>query len=318
MNLFIYIPTYNRPNALIRQLASIEAQRADWPGKLRVLVSDNASPLISDDDLASYAKRFDVEVRRNPANLGGNANIALGFLFADLDEHLWVLGDDDELDPRALSYIAQFGSGGQADAIVLTPGVDEVTDVVHEWKHAWAGVKGSGLIGNMIYRASVFVPQASHAFLYHNTGFPHLGVLLATLRRHGRLNYRSLPNQAVYSAFHCFGAEEPGDYSLSYLGMPQLMPLLPKAQARRFAWKWVKEQGRGFFRHRQSYPGLYVGTLAHLRRYGGIRALVWLAVLRVEHALFGRIRPHLITLAHRILPDRFKRFLRSQVRESID
>lgn len=312
-DLLIYIPTYNRPDALGRQLEAIALQRASWPGELRVLVSDNASPLLSDDDLAAYAKRFDVEVRRNPSNLGGNANIALGFVFADPAGYLWILGDDDRLAPDALSFIARFGLGEQADAIVFSTKVAEPAVFTHEWVSAWDGVNETGLISNVIYKASVFVPQARNAFLYHNTSFPHLCVLLATVQRQGRLRYRVLPGKEAFIE-SLPQAEEPGDYSLAYSGMPQIMPLLPSAQAKRFAWQWVRQQGRGFLSHRDSYPGLYVSTLAHLRRYGGTKALVWLAVLSVEHVLFGHIRPHILALARKILPAEVKSFLRSRKR----
>lgn len=312
-DLLIYIPTYNRPDALSSQLEAIVLQRASWPGKFRVLVSDNASPLLSDDDLAAYAKCFDIEVRRNPSNLGGNANIALGFVFVDPAEYLWILGDDDRLAPDALSFIAQFGLVEQADAIVFSDKVAEPAVFTHEWISAWDGVNATGLISNVIYKASVFVPQARNAFLYHNTSFPHLCVLLATLQRQGCLRYRVLPSKEVFSE-SALQAEEPGEYSLSYSGMPQIMPLLPRAQARKFAWQWIRQQGRGFLSHRDSYPGLYVGTLAHLRRYGGMKAMAWLAALSIEHALFGRIRPHIVALARKILPAEVKRFLRSRKR----
>ncbi|MBS3974096.1 MAG: glycosyltransferase family 2 protein [Actinobacteria bacterium] len=313
LDLLIYIPTYNRPDALKRQLEALAFQRASWPGRLRVLVSDNASSLLSDDDLVAYAERFNVEIRRNPSNLGSNANIALGFVFADTDEYLWILGDDDRLGPNALSFIAQFGLGEQVDAIVFSTKVAEPAVFAHEWKSAWDGANETGLISNVIYKMSVFAPQARNAFFYHNTSFPHLCVLLATLQRQGRLRYRMLPSREVFVE-SALQAEEPGDYSLAYSGMPQMMPLLPKAQAKRFAWEWVRQQGRGFLSHRDFYPGLHVSTLAHLRRYGGMKALFWLAVLSVEHALFGRVRPHLVALARKTLPPEVKRFLRSRKR----
>ncbi|MDP2232405.1 MAG: glycosyltransferase family A protein [Actinomycetota bacterium] len=118
--LFVYIPTYNRPDSLRRQLAALVGQRQDWPGDMRVLVSDNCSSALSSDDLAAISSEFNVKVRRNAGNIGGNANIALGFVFAQADEYLWILSDNDTIAPNAISYLASEGLVGDPDAIVLT------------------------------------------------------------------------------------------------------------------------------------------------------------------------------------------------------
>lgn len=311
--LFVYIPTYNRPEALRRQLSVLAAQRDDWPGALRILVNDNASCALTDEDCVAMSSEFGVDVRRNPANIGGNANIALGFVFARVDEYLWILSDNDILGPGALHYIASQGVREGADAIVFSTKIDEPTEQVHQWSAAWDGVQETGLISNVIYRASVFLPHAAQAFFYHNTSFPHLCVLLSTLEARGSLSYRVLPSRELFAPESPHG-EHPGDYSLSLTGMPQLLPLLPASQARKFARLWLRGHGREYFRHRAAYPAVFLCSRACLTAYGRFRARALLLALAVRHALFGRFDAPVERLARRVLPEEIKTWLRSHRR----
>jgi glycosyltransferase involved in cell wall biosynthesis len=310
-DLLVYIPTYNRPESLSRQLAALAQQRADWPGTVRILVSDNASTTLSPDALYAMSAEYAVDVRRNPGNVGANANIALGFVFVRPTEYLWILSDNDTIGPAALRNIAAQGLAEDPDAIVFSTRIEAPSAFVHTWAEAWDGVRENGLISNVIYKSSLFVPQASEAFFYHNTSFPHLCVLLATLRERGELNYRVLPSRDCFAPAVAHG-EQPGDYRLSYSGMPQILPLLPAPQAKVFARLWLRDQGREFFRQRTSYPGIHLSTIACLRRYGGLRARIALRVLAIRHALFGWIEPSAIRLARRAFPERLKQLVRSR------
>lgn len=259
------------------------AQRADWPGTVRILVSDNASPTFLESELLPGDVGPGVEVRRNPANLGANANIALGFVFAREEEYLWILSDNDTIGPHAIRHIAEEGLRGDCDAIVFTTLTDEPSDFVHEWDSAWDGVQENGLISNVIYRGDVFLPDASAAFFYHNTGFPHLSVLLSALKRRGSLRYRLLPSSRVFAPQQEHG-EEPGDYSVSLTGMPQLLPLLPRPQARRLARLWLRDQGVGFFQHRSDHEGNFLATKAILTAWGGGTGRLYLGIARLRTA----------------------------------
>lgn len=311
--LFIYIPTYNRPKSLRRQLTALTAQRNDWPGDMRILVNDNASPMLSKDDLASISSEFGVDVRRNPANLGGNANIALGFVFVQDDEYLWILSDNDTLGPQALHFIAAEGLCKDSDAIVFNTEADTPSDFVHQWSSAWDGVREAGLISNVIYRSTVFLPQATQAFFYHNTSFPHLCVMLSTLKERGSLRYRVLPRKNAFAPESPHG-EHPGDYSMSLSGMPQLLPLLPAPEARRFARGWLRKHGVGFFEHRKSYPGIHVTTRAYLRSFGGFRARVLLIGVPIRGMLWCGIGRPIRSLLLPLIPERLKKSLRSLLR----
>jgi hypothetical protein len=90
--LTIAIPSFDRNELLERAVRSLLPQLC--PG-VRLVVRDNASPTPAQQSLAAWvAGRDDVEVVRNPGNIGGNANF-LRCLETCQTEWLWVLGDDD-------------------------------------------------------------------------------------------------------------------------------------------------------------------------------------------------------------------------------
>ncbi len=307
--LFVYIPTYNRPESLRRQLTAITSQRAGWPGGVRILVSDNASPLTSTEDLASISSEFDVVVRRNGSNIGANANIAMGFVFARDDEFMWILSDNDTVAPGAVEFIVKNGLDESSDAITFSTQVGSSMDFVHKWESAWDGAGEIGLISNVVYRCSVFLPYAAQAFFYHNTSFPHLAVILSALRERGALHYRVLPSEELFMPEVPHG-EQAGDYSLSLSGMPQLLPLLPAPQAHKFARTWLSRHGSDFFRYRHAHPSTHASTRACLKSFGGIRARLLLMLVALRYVALGWAGPAVRQLGRRVLPQRIHRLFR--------
>jgi hypothetical protein len=268
--LFIYIPTYNRPSTLRQQLDALTSQRGDWPGQVRILVNDNSSPSFSDEAAASMGREYGVEVRSNLGNVQANANIALAFVFARPQEYLWILADDDIVREGALQAIATEGLVGDPDVVTFEIGATQPASIVHSWSEGWEWIGETGLISNVIYKAQVLAAQASQAFFYHNSSFPHLAVLMATMRDRGSLRFRVLPSAWVLIRPARHGEEE-GDYSLSLSGMPLLAPLLPPEDAARFCRLWLREQGPRFVKYRDKHPEVHLATRAVLKKYGGRR-----------------------------------------------
>jgi glycosyltransferase involved in cell wall biosynthesis len=310
--LFIYIPTYNRPATLRRQLDALTSQRGDWPGQVRILVNDNSSPWFSDEAAASIGREYGVEVRSNLGNVQANANIALAFVFARPQEYLWILSDDDTLCEGALQAIAKQGLVGDPDIVTFETKSTQPASVVHTWREGWDWIGETGLISNVIYKAQVVAAQASQAFFYHNSSFPHLAVLMATMRERGSLRFRVVPSSWVLipRAPH---REEEGDYSLSLSGMPQLAPLLPPEDAARFCSLWLREQGPRFVEYRDRHPEVQLATRAVLKKYGGRRAMIrvrWLMLMQSVSSVLRRT-----SLAHPrmtgLLPETIRRRLRT-------
>jgi hypothetical protein len=147
---------------------------------LRIVVSDNHSDYPPDTLLAGGAS----QVIRRPCNLGGDANIALGFLEAREDEFLWILSDNDPVSTSALSTIC--------DAIESCPRVDVVIGErdssllrmveLEQPPDSAGGRLAAGLISGVIYRYSSIGDSVASAFEFLWTGWSQLAVQRAAFR----------------------------------------------------------------------------------------------------------------------------------------
>lgn len=102
--LTIVIPTYNRPNQIIKQLLSVVSQMRD---DIELIVLDNHS----DDNIfdlvaliPNLQAKKNVSYYRNASNIGAAANILRCFEYAN-GQWVWVLGDDDQIASNALEII---------------------------------------------------------------------------------------------------------------------------------------------------------------------------------------------------------------------
>jgi len=100
INFTIAIPTFNRNDKLKRTLESILPQLR--PG-IKICIFDNNSDVPVADTLAEYISD-NVVVTRNRVNIGMSGNFIKCFDTCDTD-WLWILGDDDPLQPDAISKI---------------------------------------------------------------------------------------------------------------------------------------------------------------------------------------------------------------------
>lgn len=277
--LFIYIPSFNRPNALKMQLAALSVQVAKHNDHVRVLVSDNATP---NDAYAELEKQFatdDIVFRKNPGNIDGNANIALGFAFARQEEFLWILSDNDIVTVGALDYLLAHANN-EFDFIYFDPDIQNEFVVQYDWTSGWeAPLNGLGLISAGMYNMQTVFPCVRDAFFYHNSSFPHLAVAFSTARYHSRVKFLIAPRHFVLGDDI---RETEGDYSLSMVGMPLLSLLMPPEKARSFCWDWLSDRGEMFLENRMKQEAVFLQTVAILKNHGlKFRLLLmWISVKR--------------------------------------
>lgn len=101
--LSIFIPTYNRPEALRRTISCLLAQ--DLSNVHEIVILDNAS----DYDVQGLADTFNsekIKVVKNSYNIGMGINIVMPMLI-NTSKWLWILSDDDELAADAISLIME-------------------------------------------------------------------------------------------------------------------------------------------------------------------------------------------------------------------
>ena len=105
--LSIAIPTYNRKDALVRLLKTIEA--IDYSPLYEIIISDNCSNYDVEDVLKENLTEDFLSVCRivrNKVNIGSSGNIKNQYLLCRT-KWLWLIGDDDEIEKDCLKYIVE-------------------------------------------------------------------------------------------------------------------------------------------------------------------------------------------------------------------
>ena len=105
--LTIGLPTFNRAQQLEAQLAWLSRARKGLESQVAVLISDNCSIDATPDVISRWHKIHNdrnVRVNRNPSNVGCIRNIVACIEGAHTP-HVWVVGDDDLIDDRALRAV---------------------------------------------------------------------------------------------------------------------------------------------------------------------------------------------------------------------
>ena len=247
---------------------------------VRVVVSDNGEPSWEMDQVKNWCSaRPQFSFRRNPGNIGADANIALGFTIAHSDEVLWILADDTLIKPKALACVmAALEFPADLYAFSRVP----VTQSYELFDFEDVGMRYAlqnypwGLISYCLYDMQTFSNSIEQAFTYHNSSFAHLGVLFGKASKLGVLRVLWLNEFDVISD----GLPPTKPYVRSLTGMPQLFGLAPDWERRQIALDWIWRYGTWLYRFRYENPSNFLMTLALLRNYGGFRARV---LLRVKH-----------------------------------
>ena len=115
----IAIPTYRRPQYLAEALAAIVREANDAGVTVEVVVQDNASG----DETKQVAESFSdlaVSYRSNDSNLGPSENIVRACERCT-GEYVFLLGDDDLVEPGALGRVAEVVDSDQRPGVISGP-----------------------------------------------------------------------------------------------------------------------------------------------------------------------------------------------------
>jgi abequosyltransferase len=118
--LTIAVPTYNRAVYLSRLLSSIASQ-PQHGAEVEILVSDNASSDNTGQVVEDFRKAGQpIRYLRNDQNVGSDRNFLQCYEQAN-GRYVWIVGDDEVLEPNALQVILPYLSSGKFDLIHLRP-----------------------------------------------------------------------------------------------------------------------------------------------------------------------------------------------------
>ena len=119
--LTICIPTFNRRERLLNQLDSLYTQKDVYQTNIQII--DNHSDYNVETAIIEHfgkEKVSNLQVHKNPVNLGLEPNICMPFLLAKT-QWVWTLGDDDETTPDSISTILnQINSNDKAAFFIFS------------------------------------------------------------------------------------------------------------------------------------------------------------------------------------------------------
>ena len=243
--LFIYIPTYDRYKFLEKQIDNLVQQLPSFKSRVRILVSNNNSQDGNYKALLSKYVDEPIEFRDNPGNIGANANITLGFVFAKKDEFLWILSDDEMITPFALQEI--FSK------------INSSIDVVHIGEYETIEYKklqlnnmltlpkgaGFGLISVGIFNMKFISQYLINGFDYLDSSFPHLAILMAALNGNKCATMACIRHDLVFTS-EILMTHGTGDYTVSSVGFGYLGDFFQERERNKLLWSWLKDNWRGF------------------------------------------------------------------------
>lgn len=269
LRLLIYIPTYNRPELLRKQLGLLEPQLRNNI-RVRLIVADNAS---DSPESLTVLREFEnqqwLSFIRRPANIQGNANILQGFLHVAKNEYLWILADDTEITSNAVEILISTIDQKAPDLIGLSLSSQKYLPETFSWSNQAVEVVTSefswGLISSAIYSGAFFSDSTYEGFLFHNSSFPHLGILLTALKRKGEVSLAWIPSELVHGSNFTDG---PSDYSLAVAGFPQLFLLVDPRERKHLTIKWLKVYSAGFAHYGRLQPLAAAASLSILSEAG--------------------------------------------------
>lgn len=263
--LFIYIPTYNRPQFIRQQLDLLVPQVLRRPDRVRLLVNDNCSPFGINDSLNSEYFGTNISFRKNSGNIGGNANIAIGYTFAHSDEFLWILGDDDHVSPGVVDLILNLISP-EVDLIMASHSVKELQSRSIKFEDGWDSLSpGFTFVSASVYNMLSIRSYLETAFGLLNSSYPHYAVLIQKMANDQNLRTVVVPFSAFFGQ-HCIAID--GDYTLTTVGWYLLGSLMPEPWGKEFCWNRFVSGGYYFYRFREKHKLTFLQSRDFLKTFG--------------------------------------------------
>lgn len=207
--LTLCVPTYNRRPYLQRCVESILDAVSRCGAEIELLISDNASSDDTQAYLADLATRVDyLRVIRQVENIGGERNFR-ALVKAASGKCVWVIGDDDLLEPAAVSEVLRRILDGAScvvcnysvwdkdlTRVIAARGLQPKRDLRIDSKNAAMSLFGLnlGYISSVVIDRSLFLTlgEADYESLT-SYGFPFMYAAFAGLAVECNLAYIAVP-----------------------------------------------------------------------------------------------------------------------------
>jgi len=262
--LTIAIPTYNRNQTLRDNLALLLPQLNE---QCRLTIYDNCSDVPVAETLRELLEQYpalQVQITRNEANIGANANIVRCIETCDTP-WVWVLGDDDRPQPGAVQTILQH-MDSHPDGVLLNFATDKnrsqtfVTQGLQELADKLDASADLPWISSSIYRAEEFRRHLKFGYQYLYSMLPHVVMLMHSIGENGKACFAN--RQIVEGNTRDAPPEQQWSLVNLALGYPVLLelPFAPPVREKLVEKLLVTARGDGFNLHFLTYQLLLMST----------------------------------------------------------
>jgi glycosyltransferase involved in cell wall biosynthesis len=235
MKLTIAIPTYNRNEILLQNLALLLPQLTE---QCELLIIDNCSIVPVEATVDKVLQQFPnlrKRLLRNRINIGASANVLRCFELCET-EWLWVLGDDDAVTDNAvatiLRYVGEFQDCCFLNFLtpihrrqkrILTRGIDDFIDHIDHFGNILS-------VSASVFRVKDLLQQLRFGYHYAYSFAAHFAILLASLDQEGIC---LLADEQLLSQLAVGGQKDRWSYVDAGLGIFTLLQLPLKPRTRR-------------------------------------------------------------------------------------
>jgi len=204
MCLTVAIPTYNRPESVLRRLDELE--------QLRDLVdevvigdnSDSVQPAVE----ARAARAANVRYFRNTANIGGGANF-LRVVEASSGDFVWWRGDDDPITPAQAQAVRNALANASPKLILLSPTARTVFRAagVKRFCEHFSDVRSMGWLSSIILPGALAKQALRFGYVGIASGWANVALVLGLFRTDPELEFEVQPFTMVAGDFRELGRE---------------------------------------------------------------------------------------------------------------
>lgn len=198
------IPTYNRPEALVRRLRELESLCGE---NISVLVCDNSDEFHQEaqEICAGYPNwRY----LKNHENIGFGPNL-LRVLELTETEHLWWRGDDDVISPSQASVVTSTPLASD-EILILDPEADHIFAGrgLEEFCRNFKTVQSMGWMSALVLPTATAKKSIEAGHSGTPSGYPHFSLVLNMLEQNPNLGFKVVPFTWEKHEFRDVGEKE--------------------------------------------------------------------------------------------------------------
>ena len=177
--------------------------------------------------------------------------------------------DNDLIKDNSIKYLVD-NLDSKIDFVVMNYQYDIPTISNHFWIKGWQDPIDwrMGLISDTLFNSNTIKQSIKEAFFYHNSSFPHLAVAISSAKIKQKVNFLHIPRDIIH-AEQMSQENNLTDYKIGQVGMPNLLTLLPKKFAKKFAINWIRNHSKDFYLNKKFYKGTHYSSKQLLIEYGG-------------------------------------------------